>query len=53
MWEIAFYGGLRSELSDDGPHNIGVMTGPKRVRAKAERKTELLKKWRTGTRLLG
>jgi len=51
VWEISFYGSLRSERSGDGPHNIGVMTAPKRVRDSAEQKSELLRKWRTGTRL--
>ena len=51
VWEISIYGGMRSELSGDGPNNIGVMTGPKRVRDRAAQKSDLLRKWRSGTRL--
>lgn len=51
VWEFELFGGLRSELSGDGPCNIGAMTGPTRVKASGESKAQKLLAWRRGTRL--
>jgi hypothetical protein len=47
VWEFEIYGGLRTADSPHQPHNIGVMTGPMRVRQKAL----VHRAWREGTRL--
>lgn len=51
VWEFTLYGGLRSELSGDGPCNIGVLTGPTTIHQRAATKGQLLSQWRAGTRL--
>jgi hypothetical protein len=51
VWEFVIFGGLRSNVSGDGPCNIGVMTGPLRVNQRTAEKARRLSQWRLGTRL--
>ena len=53
VWEFSIYGGIRTAESGDGAHNIGVMTGPKRIVDKGRSTRDLLDRWRKRTRVHG
>jgi hypothetical protein len=53
VWEFSIYGGIHTAKSGGGAHNIGVMTGPKRIVDEARATRDLLDRWRKGSRLHG